>query len=78
MNTFSLYTEQETCSQSPPLLFSLDDITGHMGWIWGAGEDQKGYWCTVYTPKETKTLRASSLFRVVQKMLDYIRTTYNV
>ena len=76
MNTFSLYAEQDTCTTKNALLFSLDEITGRMGWVWGAGEDQQGYWCTLYTSTEMKTFRASSLLSVIQKTIAHIGKTY--
>ena len=58
-------TDAAICMEQETLLSLLDEKITALGWIWGSGEDRLGFWCEIYTPKETKLLRASSLKEVL-------------
>ena len=64
MNLIPL-TDTTVCIEQDTLLSLLDEKITALGWIWGSGEDRFGFWCEIYTPKETKLLRAPSLKEVL-------------
>ena len=71
MNTLSLCTKP-TFAPEAPLMDQLEQYTRSLGWIWSAGENQKGFWCEIFTPQEVQVFQGSSLDQVLHYALHYI------
>ena len=51
----------------------LEQHTLALGWIWSAGEHQQGFWCELFTPKETLLFEGISLMETLLLALRYIQ-----
>ena len=71
MNQLSICTQNPHLALEYPLMDQLEQHTRFLGWIWSAGEDQKGFWCEIFTPKEVRLFQAISLEQVLQLALSY-------
>lgn len=73
MNTLSLCTHTPNPFQESSIMEQLEQHTLALGWIWSAGEHQQGFWCEIFTPKETLLFEGMSLMEALLLALKYIQ-----
>tara|TARA_B100000683_G_C12312582_1_gene482990 strand:+ start:410 stop:640 length:231 start_codon:yes stop_codon:yes gene_type:complete len=73
MKTLSLCTYEPALSSEYSIMDLMEQHTLMRGWIWSAGEHQQGFWCEIFTPKETLMFEGSSLTEALHLALKYMK-----